>query len=99
MNKDWTKFLLSTDAVSAPGGDRSTLDESAPMGADLIFSGDNAPATECICDLSAHALVSVTGEDSESFLQGQFSNDVAKLTPYSSQLLSLIHISEPTRPY
>ena len=88
MNKDWTKFLLSTDAVSAPGGDRSTLDESAPMGADLIFSGDNAPATECICDLSAHASVSVTGEDSESFLQGQFSNDVAKLTPYSSQLNS-----------
>ncbi len=84
MNKDWAKFLLASDEVSASVTDGSVANESS---AELIFAGDQQPAAaETVCDLSADALLLVTGEDAESFLQGQFSNDVAKLTLQSSQL-------------
>ena len=82
MNRDWAKFLLTTDNVSGAG-----FDETAPAVADLVFAGDHQPvASESVCDLSADALLHITGADAESFLQGQFSNDVAKLTVHSSQL-------------
>lgn len=83
MNKDWAKFLLASDDVIASEG----FDESTPAVADLHFSGDSEPLSEdCVCDLSADTLLHVTGEDAESFLQGQFSNDVARLCEQTSQL-------------
>jgi folate-binding protein YgfZ len=85
MNKDWSNFLLSCDEVqAAPGVEAPGVTASVD---DLVFSGDSEPATsEVVCDLSADALLRVTGEDAMSFLQGQFSNDVANVTPQSSQL-------------
>ena len=85
MNKDWSNFLLSCDEVqAAPGVEAPGVTASVD---DLVFSGDSEPATsEVVCDMSADALLRVTGEDAMSFLQGQFSNDVANVTPQSSQL-------------
>lgn len=77
MNSDWASFLQSTDAVTSVGANAEQLN----------FAGDQQPAsTECLCDLSADALLHVTGEDAGTFLQGQFSNDVQQVTPQTSQL-------------
>lgn len=37
-------------------------------------------------DLSHYGMIAVHGEDAESFMQGQFTNDVRKVTPQHSQL-------------
>jgi len=83
MNKDWAELLISSGKVTSAGS--GMADELSPD--DFHFEGDSAAITaESVCDLSADVIVKITGDDAESFLQGQFSNDVAKLTVPSSQL-------------
>ena len=78
MNSDWSSFLQGTDAVTAGDADSASA---------LKFAGDQQRASpECLCDLSADALLHVTGDDASTFLQGQFSNDVNQVSPQYSQL-------------
>ena len=49
--------------------------------------------------LEDRGLIAVEGEDARGFLQGLVSNDVDKVGAGCAVHLSLIHISEPTRPY
>ncbi len=50
---------------------------------------DDGAIGECaLCDLSHLGLIRVRGEDAASFLQGQLTNDIDKVTPGLSQLSS-----------
>jgi folate-binding protein YgfZ len=74
----WTAFLLARGA---------SFDGAAVAGfgdapAELVAARDAA----VVCDLGPLAALAVTGADAVSFLQGQFTSDVAALAPGSSQL-------------
>lgn len=80
MNPQWQEFLTSQGAqmlangsVRFPGSGASSLGES----------GDCA-----LFDLSHLGLIAVAGEDAESFLQGQLTNDVRELSSSHTQLSS-----------
>ena len=45
-----------------------------------------SPETTCLCHLSSQGLIKISGEDAESFLQNQLSNDVTHLSDTSHQL-------------
>lgn len=73
MNDQWKRFLES---------------RSATVGADgsVRFPGrDTAPAC-ALFDLSHLGLIRVSGEDAESFLQGQLTNDIREVTDNHWQL-------------
>ena len=75
MNSDWKTFLeAQTDSAS----------ESAAAQA-----ADAAPDPECgLLDLSHLGLIRVSGEDAETFLQGQLSNDVREVSDSHFQMSS-----------
>ena len=73
MNAQWQKKLLSF-GVSLDGDQVVFPDIPTDPGADVL------------CTLSSEAVMHVSGEDAEAFLQGQFSNDVAALAVPGSQL-------------
>lgn len=79
MHPDWRNFLQRQGAVSSAGNtvhfDKAAGSPAADQGAMLA-------------DLSHEGLLSVTGTDARSFLQGQLSTDVLALTPALSQLSS-----------
>ncbi len=67
MNNEWQEFLIGNGAVlSADGG--------VSFSSDKELAGQNS-----VCDLAGDAVLRVSGEDAESFLQGQFSNDLLAL--------------------
>lgn len=74
MNNDWQQFLVSQGATIADNGE-------------VNFDGGLLPD----CSLSALGqlgLIRVSGEEAQSFLQGQFTNDVSKVDAGHSQLSS-----------
>ncbi len=74
MNLAWQNFLTSAGA-------------DVVQDQQIAFPSDGSePVQDSLCDLSADVVLKITGEDSEKFLQGQFSNDIAALTDASSQL-------------
>ena len=73
MNGEWRDFLESEGARI---DDDSARFEPGGLGECNLF------------DLSHLGLIRVSGEDAETFLQGQFTNDVRALTPDHSQLSS-----------
>jgi len=78
MNTEWTNFLQSQQAH---------FDEiGVSHFADDLAVADNNP--NFLCDLSQLGLLRITGDDAETFLQGQLSNDVSILDGNQSQLSS-----------
>jgi folate-binding protein YgfZ len=78
MKSDWWAFLNRFGALSESDG---VLHFGAPeQEREAAISGD------VLCDLSVHGLIRVTGADAETFLQGQFTNDVRQVTLEHSQL-------------
>jgi folate-binding protein YgfZ len=78
MNKDWQIFLSGQGAVLEQGELKS-------------FDGTNTYpdlSQTYICDLSGLGLIKASGEDAQSFLHGQFTNDLNQVTPSTSQLSS-----------
>lgn len=81
MTEDWKSFLLAAGA-------ELTEDETPVVShfgnpqreRQLILNGT------AFCDLSNYSLIRVSGDDAESFLQGQLSNDISKTDANSSQL-------------
>jgi len=79
MNKSWLDFLAANGGIFEGNFiDRfADKDEERAVAAKQTF----------ICDLSHLDLLSVTGDDAESFLLGQLSNDLRQLDQnYSTQL-------------
>jgi folate-binding protein YgfZ len=80
MNNTWLNTLEQhggnvVDGEVADYGDRAA-ERAAALSEDIL------------CDLSHYALIRATGEDSSSFLQGQFSNDVRQVSESQHQLSS-----------
>ena len=78
MTPDWRTFLIQAGAVLAGErvqhfGDPEQERRAAAGGAVL-------------CDLSGQGLIAAAGPDTETFLQGQLTNDVRQVTPARSQL-------------
>jgi len=75
MNQQWRTFLESQSA---------TVND-----ADEVCFENGNQLTDCsIFDLSHLRLTSVSGEDAETFLQGQFTNDIRVVSPEHHQISS-----------
>jgi len=78
MSSEWTNFLQIQQAHSDELGVSHFADSPATADDDPNF----------MCDLSQLSLLRISGDDAETFLQGQLSNDVSVLTGSQSQLSS-----------
>ncbi|MGE5154207.1 MAG: YgfZ/GcvT domain-containing protein [Bdellovibrio bacteriovorus] len=80
MNPQWQEFLITRGAeISPDSGVRFAGPGNAPLG---------EPGDCALFDLSHLGLIAVRGEDAESYLQGQLTNDIRELSPTHSQLSS-----------
>lgn len=78
MNSDWQQFLKQQQAHIEDEHVRDFGDADGER---------RAAATQTVmADLSHQGLISAHGSDTETFLQGQFTNDVARVTPQQSEL-------------
>lgn len=73
MNDQWKQFLESQDATLSP--------ETG-----VSFNGQESFPACALFDLSHLGLIRVSGEDAQSFLQGQFTNDTREVSSTWSQL-------------
>ena len=78
MRSEWQAFLEQSGAVVSADGSCHFGNPDQELHAAL--SGD------VLSMLSQHGLIRVAGPDAESFLQGQLTNDVRKVSPENSQL-------------
>lgn len=74
MNTVWSEHLIAQGAVT---DDASTVPE---------FAADGGAGDNILVSLSSAVVLGVSGNDARSFLQGQFSNDVAALADPGAQL-------------
>ncbi len=72
MNNDWKIFLESHSASITDGGW-------------VNFEQHHQTTESALCDLSYLGLIRIAGRDSINFLQGQFTNDISKLTAQQCQ--------------
>lgn len=73
MNDQWTRFLESRTA---------TIDNDGTV----LFPGQPSAPDCALFDLSHLGLIQVSGDDAESFLQGQLTNDVREVSSSHHQL-------------
>ena len=78
MSNEWADFLQTQHAHSDEIGVSHFADDPATADNDTNF----------ICDLSQLGILRINGDDAETFLQGQLSNDVNLLDGKQSQLSS-----------
>lgn len=78
MNDSWKSFLIK---LGASYKDDQPLFHSSPR-EEILATANNT----ILADLSHLSLVSVTGDDADSFLQSQLSNDINLLTGRETQL-------------
>ena len=78
INENWKEFILKHGAIIEDDVIKQFSDKPEEL--------TNAKSGNIITDLSHYGLISVDGEDAESFLQNQFSNDVRLVTETHSQL-------------
>lgn len=81
MNPDWKKHLLAAGAVF---GHETVLHFGDPTAELRAAQGGNI-----VCDLSHFGLIGFDGDDSQTFLQGQTTNDVRQATRQQAQFGSL----------
>lgn len=87
MNPQWQDFLVARGARMAEDGALRP-----PATSESLTLGAGACA---LFDLSHLGLIAVRGEDAESFLQGQLTNDIREVTANHTQLSS--HLSPKGR--
>jgi len=80
MNSEWLNALEQQGANISNGKVTDFGDAQAELSAALV--------EDVLCDLSHFALIRASGDDSSTFLQGQFSNDVRQVDPTHHQLSS-----------
>ncbi len=78
MKPEWKDFLVNKGAEF--DGDRVISFGNPERELRLVVAG------EAIADRCHTGLIAVHGEDAETFLQGQFTNDIREVTPARSQL-------------
>ena len=78
INENWKEFLKQQGASFE--GD--VVNQFSEKSEELKYTQD----TNILADLSQFGLISVEGEDAESFLQNQFSNDIRLVSETQSQL-------------
>ena len=78
MNTHWQDFLNRRGARVAEDGTIRFAEASQPQ--------DSEPSACALFDLSHLGLIAVRGEDAESFLQGQLTNDIREVSPSHTQL-------------
>jgi tRNA-modifying protein YgfZ len=81
MNPDWKNHLLAVGAVIAQ---ETVLHFGNPAAELRAAQGGNI-----VADLSHYGLIGFSGEDSQTFLQGQTTNDVRQVSRQQSQFGSL----------
>ena len=79
MNQKWFEFAAKQGA---------TIDNDQ-----VVAWGNSEPSAysvdrTCICDLSPLGVIRASGEEAQSFLHGQFTNDLGQVTPTTGQLSS-----------
>lgn len=77
MNSTWQNYLTKAGAVLNHDG---TLHFATPQ-VELAA----AQTSTILADLSHFALIGVSGEDASTFLQGQLTNDIGKVSPERAQ--------------
>lgn len=81
MNTDWKTFLTDSGAEFGPEPVCEVVSFGNPEREKRVTLTGNV-----ICDLSHLGLITVSGEDAETFLQGQTTNDVREITETTSSL-------------
>lgn len=79
MNKKWSEFAAKQGAT-IENDQVVTWGDSEPP----VYSIDGT----CVCELSPLGMIHVSGEDAQSFLHGQFTNDLSQVTSTAGQLSS-----------
>lgn len=79
MNENWNKFLTKLGAIIQSNQVISFGETSSH-----IYSHENT----YVCDLSLLGIIRASGEDAQSFLHSQFTNDLNKVSANVSQLSS-----------
>lgn len=79
MNNIWLEFLSAQGAIVENGQVISLGSPDQPC---------YGTESTCVCELTPLGLIHVTGEEAESFLHGQFTNDLKQVTTHFSQLSS-----------
>ena len=79
MSSAWQEFLKQHDAVIEDGQVTSFGPSAEPY-----------PGIQdtCVCELTPLGLIRVTGEEAQTFLHSQFTNDLEQVTAHTSQLNS-----------
>lgn len=77
MNPQWRKFLLEQQAI---------IEHDIVVGFDGGSPSDREDTKNILCDLSTRGLISISGADAVSFMQGQFTTNVPDVTPTQAQL-------------
>lgn len=80
MNQDWQDFLQQQGASLRDGIVEHFGDAQGEL--------STAKTCTVMCDLSQFAIIKVTGEDAQSFLQNLFSSDVREVSTEHAQLSS-----------
>ena len=80
MKPEWKDFL--SDAGAELSGSKVESFGNAEQERQIVHSGN------IICDLSHYGLIAAYGDDAETFLQGQFTNDISHVDLTHSQLSS-----------
>ena len=75
---DWRDFLVADGALISGSHIEHFGDPSAEV--------DKAAHSDIVADLSHLSLICAEGEDAQTFLQGQFSNDIRQVDTQQSQL-------------
>lgn len=78
INTAWKEFLSQHGAIF----DDNVVDHFGDKTQELITTQN----TNILADLSHFGIIKVEGEEAESFLQNQFSNDIHSVNPSQSQL-------------
>ena len=78
LNKDWLTFMGQQNAKI----DNNSVVSFGDPGGEIAA----AEQADIICDLSHLGFISATGEEAESFLQNQLSNDIKHVNESQSQL-------------
>ena len=77
MNSQWRKFLLEQRAI---------IEHDIVVGFDAVSPPDRPDTENILCELSTRGLVSISGADAVSFMQGQFTTNIPDVTPTQAQL-------------
>ncbi|HID82773.1 MAG TPA: folate-binding protein [Chromatiales bacterium] len=81
MKPDWQTFLIDAGAEFSEQIPMRVESYGSPIREQhLVLTGDT------LCDLSHYGLIEAHGEDAETFLQNQLTNDIRQINPSHSQL-------------